>query len=80
MLLDRMVKWLLPRENSFFVYLDSMAGKMVETANIFAELRTGPGGPEARAAVPADVADTTAGPDAPEDGEDDVLGRAAKGP
>lgn len=51
MLLDRMVKWLLPRENSFFVYLDSMAGKMVETANIFAELRTGPGGPEAFKAI-----------------------------
>ncbi len=47
MLLDRMVKLLLPRENSFFVYLDSMAMKMVETANIFAELRTGPDGPAA---------------------------------
>lgn len=47
MLLDRMVKWLLPRENSFFLYLDSMAGKMVETATIFAELRAGPGGPDA---------------------------------
>lgn len=51
MLLDRMVKWLLPRENSFFVYLDSMAGKMVETANIFAELRTGADGPAAFKAI-----------------------------
>jgi uncharacterized protein Yka (UPF0111/DUF47 family) len=50
-LLDRMVKWLLPRENSFFVYLDSMAGKMVETANIFAELRTGADGPAAFKAI-----------------------------
>src|SRR5688572_14076093 len=44
MLLDRIVKWLLPRENRFFVFLDSMAQKMVETATILGELRTTPTG------------------------------------
>ena len=47
MLIDRIVKWLLPRENSFFVYLDSMAAKMVEAAAILGELRAVPDKPEA---------------------------------
>lgn len=45
MLIDRIVKWLLPRESSFFVYLDSMAAKMVEAAAILGELRAIPDTP-----------------------------------
>lgn len=51
MLIDRIVKWLLPRENSFFVYLDSMAAKMVEAAAILGELRAVPDSPEAFEAI-----------------------------
>lgn len=49
MLIDRAVKWLLPRENQFFVFLDSMAAKMVESAALLVELRKvwdGPDGPQ----------------------------------
>lgn len=49
MFIDRVVKWLLPRENSFFVYLDSMAGKMVETAALLAQLPAIPDGPNGAA-------------------------------
>jgi uncharacterized protein len=45
-LIDRIVKWLLPRESAFFVYLDSMAAKMVEAAAILGELRAAPDKPE----------------------------------
>jgi uncharacterized protein len=45
-LIDRIAKWLLPRESSFFVYLDSMAAKMVEAAAILGELRAAPDKPE----------------------------------
>lgn len=51
MLIDRIVKWLLPRENSFFVYLDSMAAKMVEAATILGELRAAPDKPETFEAI-----------------------------
>lgn len=40
MLLDRIVSWLLPRENRFFTYLDSIAKNLVAAAAVFAELRT----------------------------------------
>lgn len=53
MLIDRIVKWLLPRENSFFVYLDSMAVKMVEAGAILGELRAVPDSPEAFEAIAA---------------------------
>jgi uncharacterized protein Yka (UPF0111/DUF47 family) len=43
-LLDRIVNWLLPRENRFFVFLDSMAEKMVQAAGILSELRSAPDG------------------------------------
>lgn len=39
MLLDRIVKWLLPRENRFFLYLDSIAKNVVAGADAFAEIR-----------------------------------------
>jgi uncharacterized protein len=42
--LDRIVSWLLPRENRFFVFLDSMADKMVQAAGVLNELRTAPDG------------------------------------
>ena len=38
MFIDRMVKWLLPRENRFFVYLDSIAKNVAGGADIFLEL------------------------------------------
>lgn len=46
MFIDRLVSWLLPRENRFFVFLDSMAGKMVEAAKVLSELRSIPAGKE----------------------------------
>jgi hypothetical protein len=46
--IDRVVKWLLPRENRFFVYLNSVASNVGKAGEIFAELRT--------AAGPADFA------------------------
>jgi uncharacterized protein len=44
--IDRLVSWLLPRENRFFVFLDSMASKMVEAAKVLSELRSIPEGQE----------------------------------
>ncbi len=38
MLLDRFVRWLMPRESQFFVYLDSIAKNVVLGADCFAEL------------------------------------------
>lgn len=38
MLLDRLVKFLLPRENKFFIYLDSIAKCVLKGAETFAEL------------------------------------------
>src|SRR5260221_8394617 len=40
MFLDRAVKWLLPRNDRFFVYMQSIAKSVEEGANIFAEFRT----------------------------------------
>ncbi len=39
MLVDRIVKWLLPRENRFFTYLESIAKNVQLGADVFAELR-----------------------------------------
>lgn len=39
MLLDRIVQWFLPRDNRFFVYLQSIAGCLREGAEVFFELR-----------------------------------------
>jgi len=36
---DRIVKWFLPKDDRFFVYLNSVAKCVVEAANIFAQLR-----------------------------------------
>ena len=41
--IDRLVKWLLPRENRFFVYLNSIATNVGVGGDIFAELRTASG-------------------------------------
>lgn len=43
MKIDRIVKWLLPRENRFFVYLESIARNVGAAADIFAEFRTAKG-------------------------------------
>ena len=43
MLIDRMVKWLLPRENRFLVYLDSIAKNVAASADIYFELREAKG-------------------------------------
>jgi predicted phosphate transport protein (TIGR00153 family) len=40
MFLDRAVKWLLPRNDRFFLYMQSIAKAVEEGANIFAEFRT----------------------------------------
>lgn len=40
---DRVVKWLLPSEDRFFVYLTSIAGKVTAAADIFAEFRAAKG-------------------------------------
>ena len=40
MMIDRLIKWLLPREHRFFVYLDSIAKNVGEGADTFAEFRT----------------------------------------
>ncbi len=40
MLLDRLVKFLMPHENKFFTYLQSIARNVQEAADVFAELRT----------------------------------------
>jgi predicted phosphate transport protein (TIGR00153 family) len=42
-LVDRIVKWLQPRENRFFLYLDSIAKNVVAGADVFAELRKAAG-------------------------------------
>jgi uncharacterized protein Yka (UPF0111/DUF47 family) len=39
-LLDRLVKFLMPHENKFFTYLQSIARNVQEAADVFAELRT----------------------------------------
>jgi predicted phosphate transport protein (TIGR00153 family) len=41
--IDRVVRWLLPRENRFFVYLDSIAKSVAAGADTFGELRTAKG-------------------------------------
>jgi uncharacterized protein len=41
--IDRFVKWLLPRENRFFIYLESIAKNVITAADIFAEFRTAKG-------------------------------------
>ena len=43
MLIDRVVKWLLPRENRFFVYLNSIAESVGSAADVFAQFRTAQG-------------------------------------
>jgi predicted phosphate transport protein (TIGR00153 family) len=43
MLVDRLVAYLQPHENKFFVYLESMAKNMNDGAAVFAELRTAQG-------------------------------------
>ncbi|HYG75025.1 MAG TPA: DUF47 family protein [Planctomycetota bacterium] len=43
MLVDRVVKWFLPRENRFFVYLDSMGKAMTGVADTFAQFQTAKG-------------------------------------
>ena len=40
MLIDRLVRWLLPRENRFFMYLDSIGRSVSAGSDVFAELRT----------------------------------------
>jgi len=40
---DKIVKWFLPRENRFFVYLDSIAQSVTAGADIFAQLKTASG-------------------------------------
>lgn len=43
MFVDKIVKWFLPRENRFFVYLDSIAQSVTAGADIFAQLKTASG-------------------------------------
>jgi predicted phosphate transport protein (TIGR00153 family) len=42
-IIDRMVKWLLPRENRFFVYLSSIAKNVDASADVFATFRDAKG-------------------------------------
>jgi len=42
-IIDRVVKWLLPRENRFFVYLDNISKSVSEASDIFAEFRAAKG-------------------------------------
>jgi uncharacterized protein Yka (UPF0111/DUF47 family) len=48
-LLDRIVRWLLPRENRFFLYLNSIGKNVARGADVFAELLTAKGPDEFRA-------------------------------
>lgn len=43
MFLDRIVKWLLPQENRFFLYLNSMGANVQAAADIFAGFRMAKG-------------------------------------
>lgn len=43
MLIDRLVKWFLPHEGRFFMYLESIAKNVVHGADTFAELREAKG-------------------------------------
>lgn len=43
MLIDRLVRWLLPRQDQFFSLLEGIAAKMVEASRVFAELATASG-------------------------------------
>lgn len=43
MFVDRIVKWFLPRENRFFVYLESIAQGVSAGADVFAQLKTATG-------------------------------------
>ena len=43
MLIDRIVKWLLPREHRFFVYLNSVSTNVGAAGEIFGELRSAQG-------------------------------------
>src|SRR5688500_16802979 len=38
--IDRIVKWLLPRENRFLIYLDNISQSVSEASDVFAEFRT----------------------------------------
>jgi uncharacterized protein Yka (UPF0111/DUF47 family) len=42
-IIDRVVKWLLPRENRFFVYLDNISKGVSEASDLWAEFRTAKG-------------------------------------
>lgn len=43
MLIDRLVKFLLPRQGQFFILLEGIAGKIEEAAAVFQDLRTASG-------------------------------------
>lgn len=43
MLLDKLVKWMLPRENRFFLYLDSIAKNVAHGADVFVEFKKAQG-------------------------------------
>lgn len=43
MFVDKIVKWFLPRENRFFVYLESIAQGVAAGADVFAQLKTATG-------------------------------------
>ena len=43
MIIDRLVKFLLPRENRFFIYLDNISNSVSEASDIFAEFLTAKG-------------------------------------
>jgi predicted phosphate transport protein (TIGR00153 family) len=43
MILDRVVSWLLPRENRFFTYLESIAKQVTVAADAFSEIRKAEG-------------------------------------
>lgn len=43
MLIDRLVRWLLPRQDQFFTLLEGIAAKMVEASRVFVELATASG-------------------------------------
>ena len=49
MFLDRLVRWLLPRQDLFFTLLEDIAAKMTATAAVFAELATASGHAQFRA-------------------------------
>src|SRR5438034_5921465 len=43
MMIDRLVRWLLPRQDIFFTQLEGIAAKMTAAAVVFAELATASG-------------------------------------